>query len=206
MQDADVRKRSSGAQIPAAMLESVRELNLHFLDLIANPPLGWNPSSRTALSMELCGQIAPLTTEQKRAAADCPYALFDLQFQDAGHWQVRLQSTGLWAVSDIPTEDDKRVNFVRLAIFFAWHVASMGTLAAQVLLGMSEGTSGAFRDATIGCLPALAATESGNLSARWSDRPAYWNALSRAAARPNMPALRRIQLYGLQLAAAARLA
>jgi hypothetical protein len=101
--------------------------------------------------------------------------------------------------------DRKTLEFVRLALFFAWHVASTTKLAAQLLLGMHEVTAAAFREATIDCLPSLAETEAGNLTARWNNCTAYWGALTGAASRQNPASLRRIQLYGLQLAAAARL-
>jgi hypothetical protein len=97
------------------------------------------------------------------------------------------------------------VEFARLALFFAWHVASTAKLAAQLLFGMHEDTAAAFREATIDCLPSLAETEAVHLTARWNDCPAYWSALTGAASRQNAAGLRRIQLYGLQLAAAARL-
>ena len=54
-------------------------------------------------------------------------------------------------------------------------------------------------------LPSLAATEATNLTARWNSCATYWQALTGAATRPNSVHLRRIQLYGLQLTAAARL-
>jgi hypothetical protein len=54
-------------------------------------------------------------------------------------------------------------------------------------------------------LPPLVATEAVHLSARWNGCPAYWSALTAAASRADPAALRRVQLYGLQLAAAARL-
>lgn len=206
MQDANAGGRVSGSQVPAAMLVSVSELNHRFLDLIGSRPRRWDLDNRVGLSAELCGQIAPLSDAQKKAAADCPYALFDLRFQDEYYWQSRLRGAGSWSVADLPAGDDDCVTFVRLAIFFAWHVAATGKLAARLLLGMSDATSGAFREATIGCLPALVAVESANLTARWSGNPAYWRALSRAASHTNSAALRRVQLHGLQLAAAARLA
>ena len=70
---------------------------------------------------------------------------------------------------------------------------------------MRSDTAHAFRRITVDSLPALAATEAANLTARWSDCGAYWTALVSAAARADPAALRRVQLYGLQLAAAARL-
>ena len=40
------------------------------------------------------GQVAPLSAAQRAAAANCPYALFDLRFQDDGYWRARLQNAG----------------------------------------------------------------------------------------------------------------
>jgi hypothetical protein len=70
---------------------------------------------------------------------------------------------------------------------------------------MNGGTADEFRRITVNQLPVLAATEAQHLSARWSGCTAYWNALTAAALRADAKALRRVQLHGLQLAAAARL-
>ena len=206
MQDAHVRSWARESLVSAEMLKSVRELNHRFLDLAALQPGDWDSSKHVGLPVEVSGQLAPLSTDQKKAAADCPYALFDLRFHDDGYWQTRLQTNRPWGVADEAAVDETTRNFAWLALFFAWHVASTAPLAAQLLLGMSEITAAAFRRATIDRLPALVATEAVNLTARWNHCPAYWSALMGAASRPNSADLRRIQLYGLQLAAALRLA
>jgi hypothetical protein len=198
------------AHVSVEMLESVRGLNSRFLDLAAvqsgHPPFGdWNFPIQVGLSANVSAQIAPLSAAQKAAAANCPYALFDLRFRDDRHWRMRFGGDGRWSVADAAPVHANTLDFVRLALFFAWHVASAGKVAAQLLLGMSEGTVAAFRAAAIDCLPAVAAMEAVHLTARWNDCPAYWGALADAAARPNAAGLRKIQLYGLQLAAAARL-
>ncbi|MGO8854604.1 MAG: hypothetical protein ACLQO1_02660 [Steroidobacteraceae bacterium] len=205
MQDAHVGSWAREAHVSVAMRESVRELNHRFLDLISRQPCGWN-SARRGLSLEVSAQVAPLSAAQKAAASNCPYALFDLRFHDDCHWQTRLRTTGQWKVAEDASVDADTLEFVRLALFFAWHVASTTKLAAQLLLGMYDVTAAAFRGVTIDCLPSLAATEAAHLTARWNDCAPYWSALTSAASRPNSAELRRIQLYGLQLAAAARLA
>ena len=206
MQDAHVRSWARESHVSAEMLNSVRELNHRFLDLAAMQPGDWDSPKRVGLPAEVSERLAPLSAAQKEAVADCPYALFDLRFHDDGYWQTRLQAPRHWSVADEATVDDSTRNFARLALFFAWHVAATASLAAPLLLGMSETTAAAFRGATIACLPALVATETVNLTARWNDCPAYWSALTGAASRPNSVGLRRVQLYGLQLAAAQRLA
>jgi hypothetical protein len=194
MQDAFVGNWAQESHLSAEILGSLRDLNHRFLDLTASRTADW-----------VAGRVAPLSAAQRAAAAGCPYALFDLRFQDEGHWRLRLQNSGAWRVADESVVDDETVNFVRLALFYAWHVASSAGLKAQLLLGMNGATAAAFRRITVNHLPALVATEAGHLSARWSGCTAYWNALTDAASRADPAALRRVQLYGLQLAAAARL-
>jgi hypothetical protein len=176
-------------------LNSMRGLNRRFLDL-SDKGLSWRG---------LGAQVASLSPPQRAAAADCPYALFDLRFQDDAHWRGRLQTASAWVIADAPRGDEELVEFVRLALFYTWHLASSAGLAAHVLLGMQGNTAEAFRRIPLDALPALAMTEAVNLSPRWSHCNAYWTALIGAAARPDATALRRVQLSGLQLAAAAQL-
>jgi hypothetical protein len=194
MQEAFVGNWAQESHLSAEILGSLRDLNHRFLDLAATRTADW-----------VSGRVALLSAPQRAAAAGCPYALFDLRFQDEGHWRLRLQNSGGWRVADESVVDDETVNFVRLALFYAWHVASSAGLKAQLLLGMNGTTAAAFRRITVNQLPALVATEAVYLSARWSGCTAYWSALTAAASRADPAALRRIQLYGLQLAAAARL-
>jgi hypothetical protein len=188
------------SQLSEANLHSLRDLNRRFLELAA---LKSGESARGLAG--LASRVAPLTPAQRAAAANCPYALFDLRFFDVSHWQGRLQQQA-WTVADDHGVDAAIVDFVRLALFYAWHVASLAGLTAQLLLGMPVDTAAAFRATTLDSLPQLAQTESAHLTARWSDCPVYWNALLGAASRGNSVTLHRAQLHGLQLAAAARLA
>jgi len=204
MQDAHGDSSGSAGNVPLGLLESVRDLNRRFLGLLCGEAGAWSPAGRI-LPIDLAARMAPLSAAQRSAAASCPYALFDLRFGDRGHWQRRLRSPGAWAISECPGVDAPTLDFVRLAVFFAWHVARSGKLAPPLLLGMDESTAAAFRGATIDCLPTLAVTEAAHLTARWHRCARYWSALAGAASRTNSAELRRIQLYGLQLAAAARL-
>jgi hypothetical protein len=197
MHDAVVNNWARESQWTAQALESLRDLNHRFLDLAGERSGSWG-----ALVAQ---RVAPLSALQRAAAASCPYALFDLRFQDDQHWRLRLQNAGRWHVADEPAADTDTSTFVRLALFYAWHVAATAGLAPQLLLGMSDDTAAAFRGITLSSLPGLVATEAANLTARWSDCGAYWRALMAAAARPDGTELRRVQLYGLQLAAATRL-
>ena len=193
MQEAFIGGWARESYLSAEILGSLHDLNRLFLDLAA-VRAGW-----------LAARVAALSAVQRAAAAGCPYALFDLRFQDEGHWRSRLQNLGSWCVADESPVDDDTVSFVRLALFYAWHVASSEGIKAQLLLGMNVATAAAFRRLTVNHLPALVASEAKHLSPRWNDCAVYWGSLTAAAARTDPKALRRVQLHGLQLAAAARL-
>jgi hypothetical protein len=205
MQDAFVGSWAQESHLSTERLGSLRDLNHRFLDLTAARADEWLPGGEAGLAPSLAAQLVPLSAAQRAAAACCPYALFDLRFQDDGYWRLRLQNSASWRVADESVAVDDTVGFVGVALFYAWHVASSAGLAPQLLLGMSAGTAAEFRRITVNRLPALALTEAKHLSARWSDCTAYWSALTGAASRTDPAALRRIQLYGLQLAAVARL-
>ncbi len=204
MQDAIVGSWAGSPHSSAGNLESLRDLNHRFLDLTAARGGGW-AAAGAGVPLDLAGRIAPLSAPQREAAAGCPYALFDLRFQDSGYWRRRLQNLDDWGVADESPVDDDTASFVRLALFYAWHICASAGLTAELLLGMNGETVAAFRRISVNQLAALEATEAANLSARWSECTAFWGALTAAAARGDPAALRRVQLHGLQLAAAARL-
>jgi hypothetical protein len=205
MQEAIVGSWAQESHLSVRTLGSLHELNHRFLDLAAARNGSWAAPGGAGVSPSLAAQLAPLSGAQRQAAAGCPYALFDLRFQDDGHWRSRLEDPRDWRVADEAVIDEETLNFVRLALFYAWHVAAGAGLDAQLLLGMNSDTASAFRRMTVNRLPALVATEAAHLSARWLERTAFWTALTAAALRADPAALRRVQLYGLQLAAAARL-
>jgi len=205
MQEINVGGWARESQPSLEILESLRELNHRFLDLVGSSAGDWHTTQGPGWSADLSRQLASLSAAERKAVAGCPFALFDLRFHDDGHWRTRLQSAGQWTVCDATVDDQKTLEFVRLALFFAWHVAATASLAARFLTGMNEMTVAAFRSVTIDCIPSLAMTESVNLTARWSDRAAFWAALASAASRPNTAGLRRVQMSGLQLAAAMQL-
>jgi len=205
MQEAFVGGWARQPHFSVETLGSVHDLNHRFLDLVGAPPRDWPLPGWLKLPSEVSAQVAPLSAAQRAAAANCPYALFDLRFHDDEHWRTRLGKAGHWRIADETPPEGDAVNFVRLALFYAWHVASTANPAGQLLLGMSELTAEAFRSVSLNRLLALVAGEVDTLSARWCTSGAFWGALVGAASRTDAARLRRVQLFGLQLAAAARL-
>jgi hypothetical protein len=175
--------------------DSLRELNRRYLGMVACAGVA-RPLAR----------VAGLSPDQLAAAANCPYALFDVRFGDATYWSLRLQSPSMWRIADAPEVGIEAVEFVRLALFYVWHVATSAPLHTQLLLGMPRNVAASFALLTVDRLPAIALAEARHLTPRWHTCDAYWNALIDAAAKPSAAALRRAQLRGIQFAAAARLA
>jgi len=176
------------------VLVSLRELNRRFLALAGTPGAAATgaPAWRFAQLDETC----------RAAAADCPYALFDLRFRDEAHWSPRLRDLGTWHVADAQRASAETLEFVRVALFYVWHIATSAPLRAQLLLGMPPGLVRLFARLTVDRLPSLAVLEAGQLMPRWHTCDAYWDALLGAARSPGSEALRRAQLRGIQYAAA----
>jgi hypothetical protein len=195
VQQACIDNWTHQSHVSAEQLASVRGLNRRFLDLAGAGLLSPGPAA----------QVQALSPAQRAAAADCPYALYDLRFEDDAYWGGRLQSGGGWRIADEAPLCADTLDFALLALFYAWHLALSAGLAAHLLLGIRGSTAEGFRRLSVDALPALALAESANVGARWSGCSTYWTALIRAAARPDPAALRRVQLSGLQLAAASQL-
>jgi hypothetical protein len=205
VQEAFIGSRAREPHLSAEHLSSIRNLNHRFLDLAGARADEWTAAGRGGPTFGLGKQLAPLTQAQRAAAADCPYALFDLRFEDHAHWLHCLGDPASWRVAEESVADEETAGFVRLALFYSWHLASSAGFAAHLLLGMHDDTANAFRSIAVDRLPALAQTEAQHLTARWNNCGAFWNALIRAAAQADAAALRRVQLSGLQLSAASGL-
>src|SRR5271163_4861418 len=194
MQDAFIGGWAPQPHFSVEKLGSLRDLNHRFLDLVGAHGGDWRPSGGLKLPGDVSGRVAPLSAAQRAEAANCPYALFDLRFDDDEHWRARLERAGHWHIADETMAEEATADFVQLALFYAWHVASTTKLVAQLLLGMNEHTAAAFRGVSLNCLPSLAASEAVNLTARWCTSGAYWSALVYAASRTDAARLRRVQL------------
>lgn len=191
------------AEGPCLLGESqraLRDLNLRFLDLL---PQGWW-RGHLGLTPALISAIEALPRERRAVLADCPYALFDLRFADDAHWRTRLSAPWHWQVADQTDQPEKR-EFAGLSLFYAWHVAARGLEQGQLQLGMGRETVAAFRGVKLNEIALIADLEAEQLRARWHQYPGFWAALLSGATSADPRVLKRTQLYGLQLTAAARL-
>ena len=195
MQDAHLWTRQAG--FAAQTLASLRELNHRFLDLAAahsESPGDLKMQQDTAAPIAACRKRhAP----RRRAVPMRSSICASTTMRTGAHVSAKAGASR----TRRPLRTMSRPSRV-------WRCSTRGTSprlrssGAQLWLGMPDSTAAAFRAASLERLPALAASEGVNLSARWSTSTFYWKALASAAARGDLRRLRRVQLFGLQLGAA----
>jgi len=186
------------AVLDARTLDSIRETNSGFLALVAERHSTGAGPAVFGLTGAASTAIAALDAAARRAAASCPYTLFNLRFEDAAFWSgvargARLTGTG--SVTDEAT-------FARTAVFLAWHLAQQSELTAAVVLGMTAPVHRAWRALPLSAIDRAATVALPHLEARWGDHPVFWPKLveppvSSAGARGAS-----VRLLGLQLLAA----
>ena len=94
------------------VLAPLHDLNLKFLDLAGAHAGGWRTSGALGLPGGVSERLAPMTASQRAAAANCPYALFDLRFHDEAHWRTRLRGAAEWRVADQGADRGDTADFV----------------------------------------------------------------------------------------------
>ena len=191
--------------LTAPVLRSLGDLNRRFLDLAGANAARDGEDWVLRVPLELSRRIASLRDADRVALSACPYALFDLRFADEAHWLNLLSSDVQWRVRDVPSQQIGAAEFVQLALFYCWHIAVSRPMSAPLILGMTERTVRALGGVTVDRLPALIDTQRHHLSVRWVGCTSFWHAVTSAASHPECANLRRAQLFGLQVAAAARL-
>ena len=205
MQDASVISANRERVLSPQTLRSIGELNRRFLDLAglaANRGAGdWV----VRVPPDLSQRIGALSEDHRAAMSNCPYALFDIRFCDDAHWQSLLQACARWRVNDVSPQDPVTAEFLQLAMFYAWHLATSSPISAPLILGMSERTVRAFACVTVDRLPGMIESQRHHLSVRWANCKSFWHLVTSAASVPGSRNLRRAQLFGLQVAAASRL-
>jgi hypothetical protein len=205
MQDAIMPSAGREALLSAPLLRSLGDLNRRFLAL-AGANSGWQGGDwALRVPLDVSQRIASLPEDRRAALSTCPYALFDLRFADEAHWLGLLQSSARWRVRDVSPQEAGAAEFVQLAVFYSWHLAASAPSAAPLVLGMTDRTVRALSGVTLDGLPALIESQRQHLSVRWADCKSFWCAVTSAARLPASMNLQRAQLFGLQVAAAARL-
>lgn len=186
------------AVLDANALASIREANAGFLALVAERHAARRGSGAFGLTAATTADIAALDAVGRRAAAGCPYTLFNLRFEDGAFWADVARDPGLAGSGSLADE----ATFARTAVFLAWHLAQSSELTAALVLGMTPPVQRAWRSLPLSALDRAATVALPYLAARWGDHPGFWPKLLDAAVPADRGRGDSVRLLGLQLLAA----
>lgn len=189
-----------------ALLARVRQLNLHYLQLLrvesrdvagGNQLLQLPRPCRQALL-----QLSPAACERLCAT---PYPLYSMGFEDAHLWPAACASVrlgeGLSLMDHSPATAARR-SFFELAMLHAWHVAVTCPVAARVVYAMAEATLQALSTVALPRVMLAAAMHCRLLAPRWATNPVFWLDLVCFARAGDERRLLHTHLLGCQLIAA----
>jgi hypothetical protein len=185
------------AVLDPGTLETIREVNTDFLTLVARRRAAGMSGAAFGLGAAAAAGIAALDAAGLRAAASCPYTLFNLRFGDAAFWSEVAGSPGR-AGSGSLGED---ATFARTAIFMAWHLVQSSELTPALVLGMTPAVQQAWRTLPLSAIDRAATAALPQLVARWAEH-AFWPKLVEAPGMQDRARRHWVRLLGLQLLAA----
>jgi hypothetical protein len=138
--------------------------------------------------------------------ARCPFLLADAGFAEPRLWAT-LPGAGVHEALPPAGGEGQRCTLptplLRRVLVYAWHLARVRPLAARVTLGMCDSGLAVVAGCRLADLEALAERRPPWIRARWAERPELWRAWFAAAAEESPRTLERLQLWGLQMIAAA---
>ncbi|MET0659375.1 MAG: hypothetical protein ABW110_14600 [Steroidobacteraceae bacterium] len=141
-----------------------------------------------------------LSASARKRAADVPFLLVDMHFQDATWWRSakdpRLKRQ---PVCDSAFLGPSAGELMRETLMLAWSLVARDRASATILLGMTPAVGEVVADLDARDVERISARHSRQLQPRWSDFPAFWGRLLAAAHSDNEDALHLIRLHGLQL-------
>ena len=141
--------------------------------------------------------VLALAPGARSVAAECPYTLFNLRFQDGAFWRsVHAETRPSLSVPPAVA------GFGRAAVFLAWHLVRSRELAAPIALGMVPPVVAVWRALPLSALDHVAGIVLPYVTARWAGHERFWSALARAAGAGHQSQLTEVRLLGMQLLAA----
>ena len=143
-----------------------------------------------------------MNSASRRRAAQTPFLLVDVHFQDADWWQgVRDPRPSRRRKVVLSTAFTGKVasELMRETLMLAWSTVTVDRGAAGILLGMTPRVSGIIAELGPHEVERIAARNSEHLQPRWGDFPAFWGKLLVASSEADEGALHEIRLHGVQL-------
>jgi hypothetical protein len=185
----------------AEILNSMTELNMRFLELLADQGKTHAIRDHDLLLREVSPRWDELDLEARRRAASCPYLLVDAGLGDPDKWHSRSSPSRFANTTGYFTVENSLI-VARQVFIFAWHLANSRQLECRVLLGMSPGCIEAFRSFTVSDILEFAESATNWLCPRWPHLVTFWRNLLNAARDGEVDALQAAKMHGLPLLAA----
>ena len=186
------------ALLDSQTLRTLEDANEAFLLLLARQPGREQGGLTLGLPGEVLPRVAALAPAARALAARCPYALFNLRFENGAFWSEAARGAPVPA----PSGGAEALAFAHTAVFMAWHLAQGDELAAALVLGMTPAVRAAWRALPLSAVTPAAAAAWPALRARWAEHRLFWPALIAAATARDALAMDQVRRLGLQLLAA----
>jgi hypothetical protein len=183
------------ALLDSQTLRTLEDANEAFLLLLTRSR---ERASPFGLPGEVAARAAALAPAARALAARCPYALFNLQFENAAFWSEAARGPP----APVPAGGSEALAFAHTAVFMAWHLAQGDELAAALVLGMTPAVRAAWRALPLSAVTPAADAAWPALRARWAEHRLFWPALIAAAEARDALAMDQVRRLGLQLLAA----
>lgn len=177
-------------------MRSVYEVNELFLSWLMRA------NGLTEFERAIESQLAGMTADSLRLAAECPFLLIDAKFQDIRAWRQvleQLRDGELPHQPDSDRYDSSRVGLARSTFFAAWYIVHRWPSSAELLVGATEEVIASISSIELTRLAALAESRPGWITPRWPDRPDVWAQLLSAATNASHRESASLRQRALQL-------
>lgn len=185
----------------AATVRRVHALNERCIEAMA----ALARSDREQMSLALVSQHRTLwrslNSVARKRAAEMPFLLMDVHFQDAHWWRLAQSHKSLRRPRALTPAFTGKVagGLMRETLMLAWNTVLLGRGTASILLGMAPAVADIVAELGSQDIERISAKCSRSLRPRWQDFPPFWGNLLIAARAGDQDALDESRLHGLQL-------
>lgn len=179
-------------------LGRVHALNERCLELLSQGARG--DRQTLAFVHQSRGLWISLNVTARKRAAQTPFLLMDVHFQEIQWWRDAQNSRSPQRQPLIPETAFKgklASELMRETLMLAWSTVMMDRRVACLLFGMAPAVSRMIADFGPQDVERIAARYRSHLRPRWHDFPAYWNSLLIAARDDDEAALEECRLHGV---------
>jgi hypothetical protein len=198
----DAPSLHSNTPFAKRLLRDLHSLNREYLSLLAGSDCRSSAiDSEQALPDTVARSLIRLSEPERAAISRCPYALFDLALEDAQRWRHILMLKQSRVRAEPRVGEAQMLEFVRTALFVAWHAVQIDITFARFSFGMHPESASRLAGLSVGSMTVAASHAVEWLGPRWSNNACFWPDLIRFAASDAVTQFQASKLLGCQLLA-----